>query len=231
MSSSATRIGRWRRRDRASSLNDRRNRRAPGFCGCARNCRRQSQKACGRQEDLQGTQKTSTREWAQQKDKTLKPRRRPGLERESLRFDTMPLRPGLQGAPAMVTVLFTCPKCQMHCLCGIQSSDDIFALASDLPVRLRCGGCGTESFVVQKPRFRAIPPAVQTRFFGLCLKIAAACRQHAAEAPSAGLREFYLKKELYWLRIGWESDLHQDAVMVTARKTSPSMLLWPRQIA
>ena len=124
----------------------------------------------------------------------------------------------------MITVLFSCPKCQMSCLSGIQSQDDILSLANELPVRLRCGGCGVESFVMRNPNRNWSPAGGRWyRFFGYCLKIAAVCRRRAIETQNPSLQAFFLKRERYWLRTGWESDLHRDAAIIAARKAQVSL--------
>ena len=117
----------------------------------------------------------------------------------------------------MITLTFICPKCGMCCLCGVQAQDDILSLANGLPVRLRCGACRADSFVSGKPS-RSWDRAAGRwyRFFGHCLKIAAVCRRCALETQNPGLRAFFLKRERYWLRTGWESDLAQDAAMIEA---------------
>ena len=124
----------------------------------------------------------------------------------------------------MITVLFSCPKCQMSCICGIQSQDDILSLANELPVRLRCGGCGIESFVTRNPSCNGSPAGGRWyRFFAHCLKIAAVCRRRAIETQNPSLQAFFLKRERYWLRTGWESDLHRDAAIIAARKAQVSL--------
>jgi hypothetical protein len=117
----------------------------------------------------------------------------------------------------MITLTFICPKCGTCCLCGVRAQDDVLSLANGLPVRLRCGACRVDNFVTGKPNQRRHRAAGRWyRFFGHCLKIAAVCRRRARETQNPGLRAFFLKRERYWLRTGWESDLAQDAAMIEA---------------
>jgi hypothetical protein len=129
----------------------------------------------------------------------------------------------------MITIQFDCPKCGIACLCGVRSRDDLLSLATELPVCLRCGGCGIESFVIAN-RTNWFPSTDKWyRFFGHCLRIAAVCRNRSIETRSARLRTFFLKQERYWLRMGWESDYRREAAIIAAQKThNLSLYVSPR---
>jgi hypothetical protein len=88
----------------------------------------------------------------------------------------------------MVTVCFRCPSCQVHVIRGLVCSDDFLALSRDLPVRLRCPGCGTESFVLRySSRTSALPAAGEwDSTIGHCLAIAAICRLRGRRDPDCG---------------------------------------------
>jgi hypothetical protein len=126
----------------------------------------------------------------------------------------------------MVTVCFRCPSCQMHVIRGLVCSDDFLALSRDLPVRLRCPGCGTESFVLRySSRTSALPAAGEwDSTIGHCLAVAAICRLRAGEIQTVDARLFLLKMERQWLELGERCDVHQRSAIVRARVTR----LWSR---
>jgi hypothetical protein len=126
----------------------------------------------------------------------------------------------------MVTVCFRCPKCRMHVIRGLVCSDDVLALTGDLPIRLRCPGCGTESFVLQHSRYnRALPREGEwDSTVGHCLTIAAICRLGAGAIQTTDARAFLLKMERQWLELGQRCDVHQRCAIVRARVTR----LWRR---
>ena len=105
----------------------------------------------------------------------------------------------------MVTILFKCPKCQVCCISSLTLMDDVFALASDIPVRRQCWNCGAESLVVQKSGTRPIPHDGRwdLSYEGF-LQAAAACRLRATDAKHPALRKLFLRMEGSWLRLGVE---------------------------
>jgi hypothetical protein len=86
----------------------------------------------------------------------------------------------------MVTLLFECPNCQVCCISSLTSTDDIFALANDIPVCRQCWNCAAESLVVRKSGSRPIPHDGRwDLFFGRSLQAAAVCRRNGEQQQGA----------------------------------------------
>ena len=132
----------------------------------------------------------------------------------------------------MVTVLFKCPKCQLCCISSLTSMDDVFALASDIPVPRQCWNCAAESLVVRKMGSRPIPhDGIWDLFFGRCLQAAAVCRRRAAGAKPPALRKLFLRMEESWLRLGEQYDGEQQGAIVEASQARVWMHAKPQRIA
>jgi hypothetical protein len=106
----------------------------------------------------------------------------------------------------MVTILFKCPKCQVCCISSLTLMDDVFALASDIPVRRQCWNCGAESLVVQKSGTRPIPHDGRwdLSYEGF-LQAAAACRLRATDAKHPALRKLFLRMEGLGFALAWSA--------------------------
>ena len=118
----------------------------------------------------------------------------------------------------MVTVLFACPQCHIHCIYGITCNDETYALATDIPIRVRCWCCGAESFVVRSSARRArLQAGTSDGLFGYCLRIAAQCRRRAVATRDRHLQKLLLRIELHWLQLAEQSDGALQANIVPAR--------------
>jgi hypothetical protein len=131
----------------------------------------------------------------------------------------------------MVTVLFKCPKCKVCCISSLTLMDDVFALASKIPVHRQCWSCGEDSLVVQKSGTRPIPDDGGSALSdGGFLQAAAACRLRATEAKHPALRKLFLRMEQSWLRLV-ERGREQRPVIIEARETRLWTHAKPQQIA
>lgn len=130
----------------------------------------------------------------------------------------------------MVTILFRCPKCEIHCIRRIICREEAFAIANLLPVLASCWNCQTESLVVLKDR--ALPPeGVWDNLLGHCLRIADACDRRASEAESFYIRDIYRRMQQHWLHIGSRTDKDQVAALIGASITRRAAAVPPRLIA
>jgi hypothetical protein len=130
----------------------------------------------------------------------------------------------------MVTVLFKCPTCQVCCISSLTLMDDVFALASDIPVRRECWSCGAESLVVQKSDTRPIRHDGDLSHGGF-LQAAASCRLRAMDAKHPALRKLFLRMEESWLRLGVECGGEQRTAIIEAMQARLWMHAKPQKIA
>ena len=160
-----------------------------------------------------------------------------GNVRAGLAFDWLWRNENLLAALAgrsagMVTVLFKCPKCQVCCISSLTLMDDVFALASEIPLRRQCWSCGADSLVVQKSGTRPIPHDGGLDLSdGDFLRAAAACLLRATDAKHPALRKLFLSMEESWLRLGMECGREQRPVIIEAREARLWMHARPQQIA
>src|SRR5262245_62785759 len=88
----------------------------------------------------------------------------------------------------MVTLVFRCPRCRTHCVCGVTSNDDTFAFCAGVPIQLACWVCGAHSLVVDRSAWARLKGATPAYFFGECLKRATECRYEAMRVQDEAVR-------------------------------------------
>jgi hypothetical protein len=118
-----------------------------------------------------------------------------------------------------------------RCISSLTSMDDVFGLASDIPVPRRSWNCAAESLVVRKSGSRPIPHDGRwDLFFGRCLQAAAVCRRPAADAKHPALRKLFLRMEESWLRLGEQYDASNKGAIVEASQARVWMHAKPQRI-
>ena len=101
----------------------------------------------------------------------------------------------------MVTLVFQCPRCRTHCICGVASDDESFGFCAGVPVRLACWVCGTHSLVVHRSVRFMFKDVRSEYFFGECLKRATECRHSAMFAQGEAARQLHFRLESRWLSL------------------------------
>jgi hypothetical protein len=102
----------------------------------------------------------------------------------------------------MVTLVFRCPCCRTHCVCGVKSDDDTFAFRAGVPVPLACWVCGAHSLVVDRSAWAMLKGAKPAYFFGECLKRATECRCEAVRVQDEAARRRLWRLHGSWLSLG-----------------------------
>jgi hypothetical protein len=113
----------------------------------------------------------------------------------------------------MITLAFQCRFCGIDNICAVRSTDDVSSLETNIPIRLSCWACKTPNLILRTLPREAMSAASEP-LFAYCLRTASACRRRAIEVPDGEQRNFFLRMEAYWLRLGGQSQYQQRGDIV-----------------
>lgn len=130
----------------------------------------------------------------------------------------------------MATILFRCPSCQVYCIRRIERAEEVFALASRLPVLTTCWACRSQALAA--PRDSNIPAGgIVDSLCNHSQRIADACERRADAAPSIHACDLFRRMQSYWRRLGYQIDNNRLIAMVGAKVTCGPTSPTPRLTA